>query len=99
MKITMKRAKNCPCHDPIVFGHEQPCPQWSTHSNNRTRSRPLVDGQPYLMTDFQFGSIAMTETAQAIQRLRRTVDQFNALMREVDEATSSPPSHQNAGPA
>jgi hypothetical protein len=85
-KMKTATTLTCPCHDPLVFGHEKPCERWETQHNNNPHRPPLADGHPYLMTEFQVGSIAMAtiETALAMRRLRRTVEQFNQLIAEVD---------------
>lgn len=82
-------ALPCPCHDPVVFGHVQPCPRWETASNNRT---PVgSNGRQNLTRAFQCEQMdfTVTETAEAIRRLARTVDQFNLLMREVNATYSA----------
>lgn len=92
--------KPCPCYDPIVFGHIQPCARWESRNNN---APPAPGHHRHLMTAFQIShlNITVSETAQAMQRFRRTVENFNALMREINEAneTASHPTDLPAGPA
>lgn len=85
MKLTMKHAKTCPCYDPIVFGHDKPCPRWESHCNSNS---PSPAGQEYRMMAQQFISMqfAVSGNAQAVQRLHRTMQQFHETMREIDRA-------------
>jgi hypothetical protein len=89
MKITWKKKSGmtaaCPCCDPIVFGHAPPCQRWESRNND---GPPMPPGPPLAEGLYRIRVQAgVTGTAEAMRRLGRTTEQFNALMREVTEAT------------
>jgi len=93
--------KPCPCHDPVVFGHHEPCPRWETRAN-----LPALPG--FRSMDI---SAAFADTAETMRLYNRTLAHFNALLRETADAISqcqssqttnrgsSPANGQDYGPA